>query len=235
MKLLILRARPAADETADRAVARGLDAVVAPLFTVHPVDWDAPDPAGIEAVLLTSANAARHAGAQIQAFLGLPCYAVGEASAAAARAGGFTDVRPGNGDGAAIVGRMDGDGIVRALHLCGRDHLAPEHGAVALTRRIVYAAEAAGTLPNQARQAIEEGSLALLHSPRAGRLLAVLTDAATISRDRVALAAISEAAAAAAGLGWRSKAIAHEPSDQALLELAVELCQTGGEEMGKFE
>ncbi len=232
MKLLILRPQPGADETADRAIARGLEPVVAPLFVVGPLEWDAPDPAEIEALLLTSANGARHGGPILEAFAGLPCYCVGSATAAAARAAGFNDVLTGPSDGAAAVEMMARDGIIHALHLCGRDHIELSHPGIAITRRCVYAADAVEALPKQAGAAMRAGAVALLHSPRAGSLFAVLTGASGIPRDSVSIAAISEAVAAAAGFGWKTKAIARQPNDEALLELAAKLCQTGGGEMG---
>ena len=232
MKLLILRPQPGADETADRAIAGGLDPVVAPLFVIAPLEWDAPDPAEIEALLLTSANGARHGGAMLEAFVGLPCYCVGSATAAAAREVGFHEVLTGPSDGAAAVEMMARDGIVQALHLCGREHIELTHPGVAITRRCVYAADAVEALPEQAEAAMRGGAVALLHSPRAGSLFAKLTSAAGIPRDIVSIAAISEAAAAAAGFGWKTKAIAPRPTDEALLELAAKLCQTGGGEMG---
>jgi uroporphyrinogen-III synthase len=42
--------------------------------------------------------------------------------------------------------------------------------------------------------------------------------------DSIAIAAISRAAADAAGEGWKSVAVADEPSDDALLALAARLC-----------
>lgn len=232
MKLLILRPQPGADETADRAIAKGFDPVVAPLFVVRPLDWDAPEPSAVEAVLLTSANAARHGGDRLEAFAGLPCYCVGTATAAAARQAGFEDVLAGAGDGAAAVDLMASDGIVHALHLCGREHIALDHPGIAITRRCVYAADAVNALPDEAGAAMKSGAVALLHSPRSGSLFAKLTGAAGIDRDTVSIAAISEAVAAAAGFGWKTKAAAAAPNDEALLELAAKLCQTGGGEMG---
>ena len=61
MKILVLRPQPGADETAARARALGLELVVAPLFAVAPLAWTPPDPAGFDAVMLTSASAARQA------------------------------------------------------------------------------------------------------------------------------------------------------------------------------
>ena len=220
--LLILRPQPGADETAARARALGLDPVVAPLFTVRPLLWAAPDPSEFDAVMLTSANAARHGGEALAALLGLPCYAVGEASAAAAREAGFADVRVGPEDGVALLMAMEADGIASALHLCGADHLSFEPAEIRIRRIPVYKAEANETLPPAAREALAGDAVALLHSPRAARLFASLVG----DRARVWIAAISARTARAAGEGWKGVAIAPRPRDEALLELAAKLCQT---------
>ena len=56
-----------------------------------------------------------------------------------------------------------------------------------------------------------------------------LVDDCGLDRSTIAVAAISEAAAAAAGFGWQTRAAAGHPEDEALLELAVKLCKTEGE------
>lgn len=221
--VLLLRPEPGASESAARARALGLEPVVAPLFAIRPVAWESPDPASYDAILLTSANAARHAGPKIDAFLGLPCHAVGEATAAAARDAGFGDVRTGPLDGAAALADVTGE---RVLHLCGRDHLPLERPGMKLERRIVYAAEAAEALPADAVDALAKRAVVLIHSPSAGALFAALADAAGVPRSTVLVTAISEAAAHATGAGWRSIAWAERPRDEALLELARRLCQT---------
>lgn len=228
-RVLILRAEPGASETAARAAAMGLEPVVAPLFTIRPVAWDAA--ATPEAVLITSANAARHGGEGVKALLCLPCYTVGEATAAAARAAGFGDVRTGPSDGAAAVAMMAADKVHQALHLCGRDHVPLAHPDIAIDRRIVYEAVAADALPKTALEAIRAGAVVLLHSPRAAALLTRLVP----DRAGVRLAAISPAAAAAAGEGW-VVAAACLPRDAPLLELAAKLCQSStGSETGPGE
>ncbi|HEX8374478.1 MAG TPA: uroporphyrinogen-III synthase, partial [Geminicoccaceae bacterium] len=130
--VLVLRPEPGAGETAARARALGLDPVVAPLFRIEKVAWEAPAEESFDALLLTSANAARCAGAAPRK----PCYAVGEATAEAARSAGFDVVDAGHSDGAAAVERMARAGIRRALHLCGRDHIPLHHPALTLERRI---------------------------------------------------------------------------------------------------
>ena len=220
-RVLILRPEPGASESAERARALGLDPVVAPLFTIRPVPWQPPED-GFDAVLLTSGNAARHGGPALGPLLALPCHAVGEATAEAARQAAFSEVIAGPSDGAAALEQMAAHGVIRALHLCGRDHVPLSHPRVSLERRIVYAADAVEGLPPAAAEAVASGALVLLHSPRAAALFAKLAG----PRETVRIAAISAAAAAAAGEGWAERGIAARPRDQALLELAAELCNT---------
>jgi len=218
VKVLILRPQPGAGETAARAGAMGLDPVVAPLFTIRPIAWTPPAPAGFGAVLLTSANAARLAGGGMTPFLSLPCYAVGERTAAAAREAGFRDIRTGPGDGEALSRMIAAEGSGPAFHPCGREHRAFDN----VLSLPVYAADAAEHLPDPAASAIAQGAIALLHSPRAAALFAQL---AGPLRSAVQVVAISPAAAEAAGAGWRSRRVAESPRDHALLELAAKLCQ----------
>ena len=219
MKILVLRPQPGADETAARARALGLEPVVAPLFSVRPLDWTPPDPAGFDAVMLTSASAARQASEGLAPFRHLPCYAVGEATATAAAEAGFADIRVGPDDGSSLLLMMAEAEVRAVFHPCGRDHLALDLPGVAITRVPVYAAESAERLPVPAG-----GLLALLHSPRAAALFAGLAG----DKSRVRIAAISARTARAAGIGWQEVAIAPQPRDAALLELAVQLCQKAG-------
>jgi uroporphyrinogen-III synthase len=220
--VLILRPEPGASESAARARALGLEPVVAPLFAIRPLAWNMPAGA-FDALLLTSANAARHAGPGLAALLTLPCFAVGEATAAAAAAAGLARVDAATGDAADAVAAMAAAGARRALHLCGRDHVAADRPGIAIERRIVYAAEPVAKLPEAAAAALPQ-ALVLLHSPRAAARFAQLAG----DRGAIRIAAISAAAAAAAGGGWAELAVAPRPRDQALLELAARLCKSDG-------
>ncbi len=227
-KVLILRPEPGAARTATRARARGLEPVLAPLFAIRPLKWAAPAAGDFDAVMLTSANAPRCGGDGLASFARLPCYAVGKASAAAAQAAGFADVRTGPSDGAALVEMMAADGVARAFHPCGREHIALSHPSMSIKHVPVYASEAMAELPEEAVEGIGDGTIVLIHSPRAGALFASL---AAEMRARIRIAAISPAAAEAAGMGWKQIAVAPKPRDQALLELAAKLCHrdSGGE------
>lgn len=224
--LVILRPQPGAGRTAARAAALGLDPVVAPMFTVQPLGWTPPDPVGHDAILLTSANAASLAGGGVTSLLALPCYAVGEATADAAAAAGFDDVRVGPSDAAALLRLMTDDGVRRALHLSGRDHM-PTVAPEIITRIAVYAADPVEAFSTEADAALRSGAVTVLHSPRAAAHFAALVDRAGLERDTLDLATISLAAADAAGEGWHSKQAAGRPRDDALLELAAKLCKTG--------
>ena len=74
--------------------------------------------------------------------------------------------------------------------------------------------------PPPALDALKNG-VAMVHSPRAGARLAELIS----DRGEIAIAAISPAAAAACGEGWRLVESIEAPVDGALLELAAALCQ----------
>ena len=226
-KLLVLRPQPGADRTAGLIAAMGLEPVVAPIFEVRPLDWTPPAASAFDAVLLTSANAAGLAGDGLTPFLHLPCFAVGAQTAAEARARGFSDIRIGDGNAADLLAAMANEGVRRAFHPCGRDHRKVSNPDIAVTRLPVYAAVAAERLPATAGDALGEGAVALIHSPRAGGVFAELAGAL---RSRVRIVAISPAAAAAAGPGWRAVAAADVPSDRAMLELAAKLCQNAWRE-----
>jgi uroporphyrinogen-III synthase len=218
-RVLILRPEPGASETAARARAIGLEPVVRPLFEVRPVPWDAPDARRYDATLFTSASAPRLGGEALQAFTGLAAYAVGKSTAAAVKSAGFDSVRTGPSDGAAMLARAAADGVRRALHLCGLDNIPLRHPEIAVEQRVVYAAEpVAGALD------VPTDAVVLLHSPRAAALFA----SRTAERGSIRLAAISPAAAEAAGEGWAAKAVAAAARDEALLEVARRLCQSEG-------
>ena len=220
-RVLILRPQPGADQSARLARSFGLEPVVAPLFTVGALPWEPVEAAGFDAVMMTSANAARHGGPGLAPLTLLPCYAVGEATAAAAREAGFERVTVGDGDAEDLIGLCARDRVSNLLHFCGREHRAVERPGLRVERRIVYASDAVSTLPAAARAAVEGGAVALLHSPRAAALFGELVEA----REGVAVAAISAAAAEAAGDGWLAREAAPQPTDEALLELAAKLCK----------
>ncbi|HET7605681.1 MAG TPA: uroporphyrinogen-III synthase [Sphingomicrobium sp.] len=213
-RLLVLRPEPGASATVKRARERGLEAVAAPLFEVEPLTWQAPDVDAFDGLLLTSANAVRHGGDELLKLRGLEVYAVGEATADAARARGFNIAAAGDSGIDRLLDSVEAD--LKLLHPCGADRREPADTRQRITSIPVYRAK-----PVEAPDlASAGGAVALVHSPRAGRRLADLV------RDRgsIAIAAISTAAAGAVGDGWQKVEAAPEPTDDALLALAARLC-----------
>jgi uroporphyrinogen-III synthase len=214
-RIFVLRPEPGASATLARAVAMGLTATALPLFEIEPVPWQAPDPQAFDVLLLTSANAVRQAGPQLAQVRALPVYAVGKATAAAARAAGLEVVLCGDGGVRELL--SDVPGTTRLLHLCGDDRTAAP-GKAAISAVPVYRSVA---IPCPVGLERLPGSVALVHSPRAGLRLGELV----ADRREIGIAAISIAAADACGSGWAVVEAASQPNDAALLSLAARLCQ----------
>ncbi|KQM96751.1 uroporphyrinogen-III synthase [Sphingomonas sp. Leaf25] len=211
--LAVLRPEPGNAATVAGIRALGGEAIPLPLFAIVPLAWELPAEAH-DALILTSANAVRHAGAGLAALAYLPVHAVGAATARAARDAGLRVVATGAGDGRALLDAARAAGVRRALLLTARDRAVAAHGVVA-TIRAVYAAVPTEPV-GMDRLA---GSVALVHSPRAAaRLAALVADRGTTS-----VAAISPAAAMMLGNGWRAVAVAAMPSDPAVIAAGLAL------------
>lgn len=210
MRILVVRPQPGADATAARLAALGHDPVVCPLLTTRARAWQLPAERP-DAVILTSAAAVRHAGADADALKTLPAFAVGDATAAAARSAGWADVTAGPGT---IQALLDALAPGRYLHLAGADLtevMVPD--AIHLARVTVYETP---LLPLPALPDVEG---VLLHSPRTARQFAGEWDRLGGQRGAVAIHAISAPTLAAAGAGWALALAAPEPTETALLAM----------------
>jgi uroporphyrinogen-III synthase len=212
--ILVLRPEPGASETIGRAREAGLDALAVPLFEIEPLEWTVPETSRFDALLLTSANALRHGGEQLQLLRGLSVYAVGDATARAARDRGFDIAAVGDAGVDRLLGSIETE--LRLLHLCGEDRKAPNGAAREITAIPVYRAREVDE-PDLSKA---RSCIALVHSPRAARRFCELVT----ERDTITVAAISAAAAEAAGAGWEAIESANEPTDDGLLALAARLC-----------
>lgn len=227
MMLLVLRPAVGAAATAARAEAAGHSALCAPLFVYRAMPWAAPDPDGIDALLLTSAGAVRFGGDAMSRYHHLPVHAVGSATAEAALAAGFTRVTAGTSDAAAAIDALARRGYRTVLHPAGLDHVAIRHPAVSILRTQVYAADAVDGLPSAAGMALDQDAVALLHSPRAASLFVhLLAKAHRRSRD-IRIGCFSPAVAAQAGEDWAAVAIADRPTDDALFAAVTMMCDQG--------
>jgi uroporphyrinogen-III synthase len=223
----VIRPQPGCDATVAAARALGLDARGFPLFAVRPVAWSPPDPGSVDALLIGSVNALRHGGKALAHYRGKPAYAVGRASADAARAAGLEVIAASESTQQAMLADLHPDHR-RLLRLAGEvrgDLIAPP--GVTIAERVVYASDSQ-PMPPALAALLRAPVLVLLHSGEAARHFAGLCDRHRIARAPLSLAAIAPRVAEAAGGGWRAVAAAARPDDAALLALAREMCQTGG-------
>ncbi|ANI77771.1 uroporphyrinogen-III synthase [Sphingobium sp. EP60837] len=219
--VVILRPEPGASESAARAKRLGLPPRLCPLFEARPIDWDAPPPGAFDALLMTSAQAARLGGPPLDRYRKLPAYAVGSATACAMADAGFLAVVPGDQDGSAIAARIAADGHRRLLHLGGTTVASIEAGPLSIRHVAVYTIGEKTEVDLE--PLLEPGAVLLVHSPRAGSRLASLID--TQRRSNLHVIAISAAALAACGSGWASGEAPDQPDDERMLALAVRLCE----------
>lgn len=231
MRVLITRPREDAEALAATLRAQSIEAVIAPLLAINAVADAALDLAGVQALLFTSANGVRAFARRTRARA-LPVFAVGDATARAARAAGFARVESASGavdDLAALVRARLDPKRGALLHGAGADVAGDLAGALATAgfdvRRIVlYRAAKARRLPAAAARALAEGALdaVLFFSPRSAATFVSLARQAGVEPALVRLDALclSEAAAAAVReVAWRTVAVAARPDQPALLQL----------------
>lgn len=214
----MLRPEPGNRVTAAAIEARGRAAIRMPLFDVRPVAWEIPDPDRYDALILTSANAIRHAGAGLAALHRLKVHAVGEATGEAARRAGFDVISTGVEGAESLVRTAEAAGVRRALHLAGRERTLAAGGIVAQVTT-VYASDA--TIPRDVARL--SGSIALVQSARAAMRLGEIVDAAELARANIALVAVSARAAAAAGDGWERVVVPDNVRSEDLIHAAIAL------------
>ncbi|WP_339949340.1 uroporphyrinogen-III synthase [uncultured Albimonas sp.] len=225
---LVTRPEPSGGRLAEQLQAAGWRTLPAPLMRFEALEAVA-DPAGAWGVALTSASGARAAppaGAPGgQALRALPCFCVGEATAEAARAAGFADVRASDGDAAALAALISGHAPAGAevVHLCGRhggDALADALAAAGIRARqvVVYAMAAADALPPEADAALAAGQVKMIpvFSPRSGGILARLLGPGHDLRRTVAVAISLAAAEGLSDLGFARVRVAGAPTRKAM-------------------
>jgi uroporphyrinogen-III synthase len=225
--VLVTRPEPGAQDTARRLLALGRRPVLAPVLTIAPRPFAVPGRP--QAVLVTSGNALPALPAALH---GVPLLAVGDATAARARAAGFGVVHSAGRDAAALA--------ALAARLCrpsgGPLLLASgegQGGALAtllraqgfrVQRRIAYAAVAVPCLPEEASTSLDSGgvSAALFFSAETARVFVTLLRRALPDETVCNVAALALSAVTAhalAPLPWRAIRVASHPSQDELLSL----------------
>ena len=230
----VLITRPLADAARleARLCAAGYAVLSEPLLTIEPTEDPMPSASDFDAVMMTSANApARFVerDSACKTLLALPCFCVGEHTAAVARQAGFSDVRTSAGNG------LDLAEAVRAalqppqsvLHIAGadiasagRDQLAAWGYAVIPWQ--VYRAIPATVLSPRLLQTMREGGIdaALFFSPRTAALFSELVERHEVASCCQSLTAIglSEVVVGALrGLPWRLIVAAESPTEEDMI------------------
>ncbi|MDE2007296.1 MAG: uroporphyrinogen-III synthase [Rhodospirillales bacterium] len=223
--VLVTRPEAEAAATAARLSALGWTPLIAPMLRIRRLEAEIPD--AIAAIALTSGNAVPFLPERLHA---LPVFAVGDATAARARAAGFADVRSAGADAEALarliaaeappgplllaVGRGRGETLAAALEAQGR----------AVQRREVYAADPEAALPSPAAAALRGGEVAaaMFFSAETARAFVRLAEAEALGPALSGVIACAIGAPAVMALGalpWREIRQAAHPTQEAMLEL----------------
>lgn len=237
--VLVTRPEPDATTTAMRLREDGYRALSDPVLNiVFNGNLTGHDVENAQALLITSANGAR-AGAvalsknsdrSTESIFRMPVFAVGIASADAARAVGFTSVEHAGGDVdglAALVGARLSADAGPLIHIAGRNIAGDLAGALKLagfeTKRVVlYEAAASSGLAPETTAALSanEVAAALFYSPRSAHIFSELVAAAGIGS---ALSNVSgvclshRVAETLAPLNFSQLRIANRPDETALM------------------
>jgi uroporphyrinogen-III synthase len=241
LRALITRPRQEAEGLAARLAERGIDTVIEPMMTIVERVDAMPHLAGVRAFLCTSANGVR-ALARASAERGTPVFAVGDATARAARALGFASVESAGGDVddlARLVAAQLEPGGGRLLHVAGSEVAGDLSGMLkaagfAVERAVLYEARTVDALTPETARLIDDGAidLALFFSPRTAVIFVRLAEAANVAGGLATATALSISAGADAALGdlpFRERQVADMPTQAALLALVDALLgQTTG-------
>jgi uroporphyrinogen-III synthase len=181
MAILVTRPQPEGEATASALRARGFDVLLAPMLRFEPVAFQDDGDASYGAVVVTSANALRGIEARLpnSPLLKLPLFAVGERTAQAARAAGFSNVISADSDAEGLRERILASVKAKALkktspllYLAGADlarDLPGELGERGFTvvTRTTYRMAAVADLPEETRKAFATDAVeAVLHYSR---------------------------------------------------------------------
>lgn len=225
-EIWVTRSEPGAQETATKLRALGFEPVVAPLLQLRALPVEGVDLTGVGAIAFTSGNAVR-AFAKASAERELSVFAVGDATAAAARDAGFARIHAGPAgveELAQAIGehrsQFEGD----VLHAAAAEPAGDLAGGLAKrgigTRSLALYDSRPARLPQSVLARLPTLHGVLLHSPKAARILAemlVLAPAPNLNAYCLSRAV----AEPLEGLRLSQVLIARSPNDDALLQLLV--------------
>lgn len=218
--IILPRPAPHLPRTLAAVQAAGFSNVL-PLALSHPQPVPATIPQGATALIFTSIFAVR------TGFPSLPAYCVGETTAAAARAAGYTVVYTGTNNGHSMAQAIASHAKQHFVHLhgdhAGMDwHLPLKQAGHTVTPVMAYHTKRVSTLPPQALATLaasKSHTLTLLFSAGSASHLAKLYKHANIMPVGTAIA-LSPAVAKAAAAHWPQVITAPAPTLEGMLQAA---------------
>lgn len=230
MRVLVTRPRPDAEKFAASLHAFGHTTIIEPLIDIAYLDGPMLDLTGVQALAFTSANGAR-ATARRTKERAIQVVAVGRATAAEARAVGFTNVSESTGEGVEGLSRHikatlkpSAGSILHPTGTVSAGDLKASLATASFTARTerIYEAHAAETLSGALTAELAAGLIdaATFFSPRTATLFAALIEAenlASACRSMTAVALSAAVANALQPLAFREIRVAAEPTAEAML------------------
>jgi uroporphyrinogen-III synthase len=235
-RVLVTRPEPAASATARRLEAAGFSPIVLPLSRTQPLPVDAAAlPDHVDAVAVTSANAARHASNGLIAALSAKrCFAVGRKTAKAAQEAGFRLVTEGPGDAAGLAALIAAELSpgARIVYLTGRVRLPDFEQRMAAAGYRPHIVETYDTcFVDQSADTLsplpKDGPIdaVLLYSAKAAEAFSAMAKGDSRFASTRCLCLSARVADALQGPQRKGIFVADEPSEDALMALLTAVCR----------
>lgn len=220
--VIAIRPEPGLTSTLETGRAMGLDMLGVPLFEIRPVDWQRPDAAAFDAILIGSANAILHGGDQLAKLTDKPVHSVGKTTADSARQAGFTVKTTGTGGLQSVLETIAPP--ARLLRIAGAEHVALKVPDGISIETVIAYRSAPQPLPASLINALRDPAFVLLHSAAAARHFASECERLGLDTSNIGLAALGPRIVEDLPGNWRSIHISPRPRDADLLEMVCNLC-----------
>lgn len=234
MRLLVTRPREDAASLAQVLAARGIETMIEPMIEIVDLPGPLVTRQDIQAILFTSVNGVRallrRNRGDLAEFTALPVFAVGDATAQAARGAGFRQVESAAGNvsalAALVLARLT-PGSGPLLHVAGSDIAGDLAGRLIaegfiVNRTALYSARQATALSAATGEGLRHNLIdgVTFFSPRtAAAFVTLCRDSGVLPllRDVVSLCLSPAVAQAVSGATWRAIIVAPRPDQDALL------------------
>ncbi len=244
MRALITRPMEDAAALAQLLRQRDIDPVIEPMLLIRPIAAEALELAGVQGILLTSANGARmvarHISGDDDALLRLAVFCVGKATAKAAGDAGFRNIESADGDVEELAGLVAARLDPKAgtlVHVAGSRVAGDLSGLLtdkgfAVHRAVLYEAAKPEALSPALREQLKSHHIGLVlffSAATAQNFVDLVAAAGLASALAPATAlclsqAVAGALGPAGGTGWAAVRVAPRPDTDGMMELVDEVC-----------